>query len=151
MSCERSDRRNVEKSVLTAELVILSLKIAVLAVTALLIASLVALARGRFRLHGRLNTIFFALSLTALVGLEVIARGLEPDIFREFFDRTDAWNALYIHLSFSVPVTILLPIMLLTGMRHRARWHVGLSVLFLILWTGTFVTGVFFLPHQALP
>ena len=136
---------------ITAELVILSLKIAVLAVTALLIASLIALARGRFRLHGRINRVFFALSLVALVSLELIARGLDPDLFRDFFDRTDSWNALYVHLSFSVPVTLLLPIMLLTGMFHRARWHVGLSVLFLILWSGTFVTGVFFLPHRALP
>jgi hypothetical protein len=127
------------------------LKIAVLAVTALLIASLVALSRGHFRLHGRLNIVFFVLSLLALVGLELIARGLQPEIFREYFDRTDAWNALYVHLSFSIPVTLLLPIMLVTGVRGRARWHVGLSVLFLILWTGTFVTGVFFLPHQALP
>lgn len=136
---------------MTAELVILSLKIAVVAVTALLVVSLVALARGHFRLHGRLNILFFVLSLLALVGLELIARGLQPEIFREYFDRTDAWNALYIHLSFSIPVTLLLPIMLLTGVRGRARWHVGLSVLFLILWTGTFVTGVFFLPHQSLP
>jgi hypothetical protein len=141
----------VKEVVLTAELVILSLKIAVLAVTALLLASLVALARGHFRLHGRLNMVFFALSLTALVGLELIARGIQPDVFREYFDRTDAWNALYVHLSFSIPVTILLPIMLVTGVRGRVRWHVGLSVLFLILWTGTFVTGVFFLPHQAVP
>ncbi len=136
---------------LTAELVILALKIAVVAVTALLVVSLVALARGRYRLHGRLNIVFFALSLAALVGLELIARALQPEIFREYFDRLDAWNYLYVHLAFSVPVTLLLPIMLLTGARHRARWHVGLSVVFLILWTGTFVTGVFFLPHQALP
>jgi hypothetical protein len=137
--------------VLTAELVILSLKIAVVAVTALLVVSLVALARGRYRLHGRINRVCFALSLAALVGLELIARVLNPEIFREYFDRLNAWDALYIHLSFSVPVTLLLPIMLLTGAWHRARWHVGLSVVFLILWTGTFVTGVFFLPHRALP
>jgi hypothetical protein len=137
--------------VLTAELVILSLKIAVVAVTALLVVSLVALARGRYRLHGRINRVFFALSLAALVGLELIARVLNPEIFREYFDRLNAWDALYVHLSFSVPVTLLLPIMLLTGVWHRARWHVGLSVVFLILWTGTFVTGVFFLPHRALP
>ena len=40
--------------------VILALKIAVGAVTVLLAASLVALAAGRPRLHGRINTVFFA-------------------------------------------------------------------------------------------
>jgi hypothetical protein len=136
---------------LTPELVILTLKIAVIAVTLLLIASLVALNRGHYRLHGRINRVFFALSLLALIGLELIVRWLDPEIFREYFDRTDAWTSLYVHLAFSVPVTVLLPIMLFTGLHRRVKWHVGLSVLFLILWTGTVVTGVFLLPHHALP
>ena len=39
-----------------------------------------------------INIVFFVLSLSALVGLELVARRLNPDIFREYFDRTDAWN-----------------------------------------------------------
>ena len=33
-------------------------------------------------------------------------------------------------------------------LRHRARLHVSMAVLFSILWAGTFVTGLFFLPHN---
>ena len=47
-------------------LVILALKIAVAAVTALLVLSLVVLWRGNQRLHGRLNLVFFVLTLTAV-------------------------------------------------------------------------------------
>jgi hypothetical protein len=54
---------------------------------------------------------------------------------------------LQVHLSFSMPAALLLPFMLLTGLRRWRTWHVGIGVLFLMLWTGTFVTGVFFLPH----
>jgi hypothetical protein len=41
--------------------------------------------------------------------------------------------------------------MLLTGVRRQRRLHIGLGMVFLVLWTGTFITGVFFLPHQAPP
>ena len=58
---------------MNAGLVILVLKVAVVAVTVLLAGSLVALACGRYRLHGRINIAFFALTLAALVGLELIA------------------------------------------------------------------------------
>ena len=132
---------------LTAGNVILLLKVAVSAVTVLLLASLLALAWGRYRLHGRINIGVFVLTLTALLGLEVIARLIEPDIFRDYFNKTDAWTALYVHLSFSMPAAVLLCAMLATGLRHRRNLHIGLGLLFLVLWTGTFVTGVFFLPH----
>ncbi len=134
--------------VLTAENVILALKIAVAAVTALLLASLVALWRGRYRLHGRINMVFFALTLTALLGLEGIARVVEPEMFNEFFRRTEAWRALYIHLAFSVPAALLLPVMLFTGLRGHRSLHITLAYVFSVLWTGTFVTGIFFLPHR---
>src|SRR5437868_653488 len=109
---------------LTAETIILTLKVAVIAVTLLLAASLVALLRGRYRLHGRINIAFFILTLLALVGLEVIARLLQPGIFAEFFERTGARTALYVHLSFSMPAAVLLFAMLLTGLRHRTRLHI---------------------------
>jgi ABC-type glycerol-3-phosphate transport system permease component len=133
--------------VLTAETVILTLKVAVLAVTVLLAASLTALAFGRYRLHGRINIAVFVLTLTALLGLEVIARLLEPDLFRDYLDRNDAWTALTVHLAFSMPAAVMLFAMLFTGLRHRRNLHVGLGIFFLVLWTGTLVTGVFFLPH----
>jgi ABC-type glycerol-3-phosphate transport system permease component len=133
--------------VLTAETVILTLKVAVIAVTLLLVASLAALAFGRYRLHGRINIAVFVLTLTALLGLEVIARLLEPDLFRDYLDRNDAWGALTVHLSFSMPAAVMLFAMLFTGLRRHRNLHVVLGVFFLVLWTGTLVTGVFFLPH----
>ena len=39
------------------------------------------------------------------------------------------------------------PVMLLTGKTGRRGVHVAFGVAFGILWAGTFVTGVFFLPH----
>jgi hypothetical protein len=128
--------------------IILILKIAVIAVTFLLVCSLWALAKGKYRLHGRINIVFFVLTLLALVGLEVIARILSPTLFGEFFEYHQAQSALRIHLSFSLPAAALLPFMLITGLRRRRAWHVGLAMLFLVLWTGTFITGVFFLPHD---
>jgi uncharacterized membrane protein YozB (DUF420 family) len=134
------------ESSLQAGLVILILKIAVVAVTFLLAGSLVALWRGKVRLHGRINMVFFALTLTALLGLEVVARILEPEIFDIYFK--DRRTALNIHLGFSMPSALLLPFMLYTGLTHRRKLHIGLACVFLVLWTGTFVTGVFFLPHD---
>jgi hypothetical protein len=133
--------------VLTAGTIILILKVAVIAVTLLLLCSLVALAKGNYRLHGRINMVFFLLTLVALVGLEVIARVLSPTLFARHFEDHQAQEALRVHLSFSMPAAILLPFMLATGLRRRRHWHLGMAVIFLVLWTGTFITGVFFLPH----
>jgi Protein of unknown function (DUF420) len=131
----------------TAGTIILILKIAVIAVTLLLLCSLVALAKGNYRLHGRINTVFFLLTLVALVGLEVVARVLSPTLFADYFDYHQAQANLRVHLSFSMPAAVMLPFMLVTGLRRRRTWHVGMAVIFLVLWTGTFITGVFFLPH----
>ena len=134
---------------LTPENVILTLKIAVVAVTLLLLASLVALAGGRYWLHGRINLVFFVLTLSALIGLEVVARFLiKQEVFEEYFKQTEAETALGVHLSFSLPAALLLPFMLYTGLRRRRALHLALAMVFGILWTGTFITGVFFLPHQ---
>jgi hypothetical protein len=40
-----------------------------------------------------------------------------------------------------------MPMMLYTGLTGRRRVHLSLAVVFGALWTGTFLTGVFFLPH----
>jgi len=134
-----------------AALIILILKVAVFSVTLLLIASLTAVARGNYRLHGRINYVFFALTIAALFGLEVIARMISPQIFLEHFERHGARDALRTHLMFSIPSAGLLIAMLITG-RHRMRnLHIGIGLLFLVFWTGTFVTGIFYLPHTPAP
>jgi uncharacterized membrane protein YozB (DUF420 family) len=136
-------------AVLTPQNVILSLKVAVVAVTVLLLSSLVALARGNYRLHGRINVVFFTLSLTAVLGLELCARVLIPGAFERYITSNAAMRqALSTHLWFSVPSTLLMPAMLYTGLKGLRTAHLSLAALFGVLWTGTFVTGIFFLPHD---
>ena len=119
-----------------------ALKIAVGAVTLLLLVSLIVLARGNKRLHGQINFVFFLLTITAVLGLELIIRFLNPE-FTDTFS-PDEKQMLRIHLGFSIPSTLILPLMLYTGKTH-SRWHVPLAVVFSPLWIGTFVTGIFFL------
>jgi uncharacterized membrane protein YozB (DUF420 family) len=130
---------------LTGPNVILTLRVAVAAVTVLLAASLFAVARGRTRLHGRINMVFFVLTLTALLGLEVIVRIVAPHVFDEYFATPGRREALVLHLCFALPAAILLPFMLYTGLSHRRRWHLTIAVPFGVLWLGTFITGTFFL------
>lgn len=131
---------------LTGPNVIWVLKIAVAAVTLLLLAALIAVARGNYRLHGRLNLVFFTLTLMAVLGLELIVRVIAPDVF-DYFNSDDALRqALNRHLWFSVPSTFVMPAMLYTGLKGYVRAHLSLAVCFAVLWTGTVVTGIFFLP-----
>jgi hypothetical protein len=129
-------------------LIILILKVAVVAVTVLWIGSLVALALGNVRLHGRINIAFFVLTLAALIGLEVIVRLIDRNLFKDYFERHDAEAAMFIHLCFSVPSALLLFVMLFAGLKHYRLFHVMMGIVFGILWTGTFITGIFFLPHE---
>lgn len=131
---------------LTGPLVIVVLKVAVAAVTVLLLTSLVALWFGQYRLHGRINLAFFILTLAAVLGLEVIVRMIQPEVFDYIRNRPELNNALQIHLCFSVPSLLLMPAMLYTGLTRRRTLHLILAALFGICWTGTFVTGIFFLP-----
>ncbi len=139
------------KTLFSGPHVILGLKVAVIAVTLLLLASLLALARGRVRLHGRINILFFILTVSALFVFEVVIRYLN----REAFDYLNAdpllRHALNVHLCFSVPSALLMPLMLYTGLSRRRTAHLILAFIFGVLWFGTFVTGVFFLPHSAAP
>jgi hypothetical protein len=129
--------------------VVLTLKVAVAVVTVLFLLSLAALWRGNYRLHGRINLAFGTLTLVAVLGLEAVARVYSlvygEDLFAYFDEATR--RALSVHLCFSVPAALVLPAMLYTGLTHRRSVHVVLGVLFALLWVGTFVTGVFFLPH----
>ena len=131
---------------LTPQNVILTLKVAVLAVTVLLLGSLVALARGNYRLHGRINVVFFTLSLMAVLGLELVVRVIAPDVFAYINADDELRQALNRHLRFSVPSTFVMPAMLYTGLKGYVRAHLSLAVCFAVLWTGTFITGIFFLP-----
>jgi hypothetical protein len=134
--------------------VILTLKIAVASVTVLFLLSLVALWKGNYRLHGRINLVFCLLTLIAVLGLEVVSRLVYPlvsgddhDLF-SYFD-TATKKALRVHLCFSVPAALVLPVMLYTGLVRRRPVHIALGVVFVLLWAGTFVTGIFYLPHTA--
>jgi hypothetical protein len=133
---------------MNAGFVILILKIAVATVTVLWIGSLIALVSGNTRLHGRINIVFFALTLVALTGLEVVVRVISPGIFDDYFERHHAQNAMSVHLMFSVPSAVLLFFMLFTGLRHKRNFHIAAGILFSLLWTGTFITGIFYLPHE---
>lgn len=124
--------------------IILTLKVLVAAVTVLLLASLAALAAGRPRLHGRLNTVFFALTIATVAGFELLLQFVDV---KSAFD-PEAREALRVHLYFAVPAALTLPAMLATGWAGRRRMHLALSTVFSVLWAGTFVTGVFFLPHR---
>ncbi len=134
--------------VLTGPHVILALKIAVLSVTFLFLCSLVALQRGNRRLHGRMNTVFFVLTVTALLGLEVVARLVDPTLFQYFDADPNLKRSLFTHLCFSLPSAAIMPLMLFTGLTRRRSLHLYLAGVFSVLWTGTFVTGIFFLPHS---
>jgi hypothetical protein len=131
---------------MNAGLIILILKIAVAAVTVLWLASMAALAMGRTKLHGRINIAFFVLTLAALVGLELVARVLMPEIFDDYVKENG--EVLRLHLAFSLPSAALLFVMLFTGLGHRRYLHIGAGILFAVLWAGTFYTGIFMLPHE---
>ena len=131
---------------LTGPNVILALKVAVAAVTVLLLTSLAALLLGKVRLHGRINIVFFALTVTALLAFEVIVRFINPNLFDYFDDGMRL--ALFVHLCFSIPAALLLPVMLFTGLRGYYTVHLILAFVFSVLWIGTFVTGIFFLSHK---
>jgi hypothetical protein len=128
----------------TGPQIILALKVLVVAVTALLAAALVALAMKRPKLHGRINTVFFALTVLTVFGFEALLQFV--NVSATFDDAARA--ALRTHLWFAVPSALLLPVMLFTGKTKRKRAHVALAAVFAIMWIGTFVTGVFFLPHE---
>jgi FtsH-binding integral membrane protein len=127
---------------LTGPQIVLTLKVLVVAVTVLLIASLVALALKRPRLHGRINTAFFALTMLTVVAFEGLLQFV--DVSATFSDEARA--ALRTHLWFSVPSALVLPFMLATGKMRLKKAHLALSAVFVVLWTGTVITGLG-LPH----
>ncbi len=130
----------------TGPQVILILKIAVGAVSLLLLASVVALWRGRYRLHGRINLVFFILTMTTVISFEVLVRFIRPELFDYIKNNSAVRDALHVHLCFSIPSAILMPFMLYTGLSGLRRAHLVLAFVFALLWIGTFTTGIFFLP-----
>jgi len=126
----------------TGPTIILALKIAVVAVTLILAAALYALWHGNYRLHGRLNLLFFVLTVSAVIAFETLLQ-LGADVKGHM--SAAQLLALQIHLCFAGPLPVVMGIMLYTGLQHYRRVHIGLSVLFSVLWIGTFITGVFLL------
>ena len=122
----------------TGPQIILALKVLVVAVTVLLLASLVALALKRPRLHGHINTAFFVLTMATVVGFETLLQWVDVSAT---FDPI-ARQALHTHLWFSVPSALLLPAMIITGKLRRKQLHLALALVFVLLWTGTVVTGL---------
>jgi FtsH-binding integral membrane protein len=118
--------------------IILTLKVLVVAVTVLLLASLVALALKRPRLHGHINTVFFVLTMLTVVGFEALLQWV--DVSATFND--SARSALRTHLYFAVPSALLLPVMLISGKMRLKRLHLAVAVAFTIVWAGTVVTGL---------
>ncbi|MER3442295.1 MAG: hypothetical protein C4296_13135 [Gemmataceae bacterium] len=125
--------------------VILLLKIVVSAATALFLASLIPLAWGNYRLHGRVNLVFFVLTVSTVLVFETLLQ-LGLDV-RSFMTETER-QTLQIHLCFAGPLPLVMGLMLYTGLRHLRRLHLILAALFVVLWAGTVTTGVFFLPHR---
>ena len=118
--------------------IILTLKVLVVAVTLLLLASLVALVLKRPRLHGHINTVFFVLTMATVAGFELLLQWVDVS---SAFDPA-ARQALRTHLWFSVPSALLLPAMIITGKMRRKQLHLALAAVFLLLWTGTVITGL---------
>ncbi len=130
---------------LTGPTIILILKVLVTAVTILFAGAILAIILKKRKLHGRLNTLFFFLTMTTVVAFELLLR-LGTDVTSTFSEETR--QALRIHLCFSIPSALLLPLMMLSGIRHWRTLHIITGLVFTLLWIGTFVTGVFFLPHS---
>ena len=118
--------------------IILTLKVLVVAVTVLLLASLVALALKRPRLHGHINTAFFVLTMLTVISFEGLLQWV--DVSATFDDA--ARSALHTHLWFSMPSALLLPAMLISGKMRLKRLHLVLAAGFAVLWTGTVITGL---------
>ena len=132
---------------LTPTLVILSLKFAVGAVTVLLVFSLIALAKGKIKLHGKINLAFFILTVAALFLFEIVVRMIDPVLFSGLWKNAVLAKSLKIHLCFAVPSAFLMGIMLFTGLRKFRVLHRRVAVVFLVCWIGTFYTGIFWLPN----
>ncbi len=125
--------------------ILLTLKVLVSVVTVLFAAAIVAIATGHRRLHGRLNFAFFVLTMTTVLGFELLLR-LGTDVSASFSPEAKA--ALRVHLVFAVPSALLLPLMLWSGATRRRRLHVPLAVVFTLLWAATVYTGLFTLPNE---
>jgi len=131
---------------ITGPQVILLLKCAVGLVTILLIASGIALGRRNYRLHGLINTWMASLTLITVMGFELLVRVVGINVTEKWDDSTKF--ALKVHLCFVIPLVPILVFMLITGWGRRRKMHLSISVVFLILWVGMFITGMFFLPHS---
>jgi uncharacterized membrane protein YozB (DUF420 family) len=125
--------------------IILTLKVLVSVVTVLFAVAVWAIATGRKKLHGRINTAFFTLTLTTVIGFELLLR-VQGNVTDHF--TAGQKQALLVHLCFAGPSAVLLLVMMGSALLKWKRFHIACGLLFAVLWAGTFVTGVFFLPHD---
>lgn len=130
---------------LTGPHILIALKVLVSTVTILFASSIVAIVLGKRRLHGQINTVFFVLTMITVIAFEVLLRW-GVDVAGTF--TPEARQVLRVHIAFAAPSAVLLPVLFITGFTGRRRAHVPLAVIFTVLWAGTFVTGVFFLPSK---
>src|SRR5947208_824269 len=112
---DRTDRHTYNSLMPDGSTILLILKILVSSVTLLFAASLAALATKSSRLHGRINTVFFVLTMTTVFGFELLLR-FGVDVTSTF--TPEARQALSIHLCFAIPAAMLLPVMMFTGLKH---------------------------------
>jgi uncharacterized membrane protein YozB (DUF420 family) len=117
------------------------------AVTVLLVFSLIALAKGKIKLHGKINLVFFILTVAALFLFEIVVRMIDPMLFSGLWKNAELAKSLKIHLCFAVPSAFLMGIMLFTGLRKFRVLHRRVAIVFLVCWIGTFYTGIFWLPN----
>ena len=107
----------------TGPQIILTLKVLVASVTVLFVASIVVLRLGRPRLHGRINSLFFVLTMLTVVGFEVLLQSVDVSAS---FDQADR-SVLRVHLWFAIPSAVLLPVMLFTGPDGRKSTHIAFA------------------------
>lgn len=79
-------------------------------------------------------------------------RVLWPHLSAEFLDPNGpVRRPLRTHLLFAVPAAAVLPVMMYSGGSRRGLLHRGTAGVFVVLWAGTFVTGIFLLPSSTAP
>ena len=106
--------------------IILTLKVLVTAVTVLFACAVAAILAGHKRLHGRLNVAFFVLTMTTVVGFEVLIR-LGTDVTASFSD--EARQMLRIHLGFALPAARLPELRVAMEAAPNRRSYIRLAVI----------------------
>ena len=84
--------------------------------------------------------------MIAVLGLEGLVQLSGGAMFADLFDNPQTRGLLYLHLCFSTPSAVVLIAMLYTGLKRKRDVHLFLAGIFVVLWIGTIITGIFYLP-----